>query len=64
MGVCEGQTNLRKGGFRRLVRPRSGRDLAQHHQCRGDANAGSCDLRTCPPYAQQGADDGGGGGRQ
>jgi mannose-6-phosphate isomerase-like protein (cupin superfamily) len=40
---------------------RSGRNLAQHHQYRRDANASLCNLCACPPHTRQGAGDGGGG---
>jgi len=61
MGPAKDKLTFEKEVFKRLVCPRSGGDLAQHHQYRRDANAGLCDLRARPSHTRQGAGDGGGG---
>src|SRR5664279_5198255 len=60
MGAAKDKLTFEKE-VSRLVRARSGGDVAQHHQYRRDANAGLCYLRARPSHARQGAGDGGGG---
>ena len=62
MGAAKDKLTL-AGHNRRLVRPGSGGDLAQHHQYWDDANAGLCDLRARPSRTRQGTGDGERGGR-
>ena len=49
MGAAKDKLTFEKGSFKWMARTRSGGDLAQHHQHRGDTNAGLCDLRARTP---------------
>ena len=54
MGPTRENLDFDQRGVRRMVHPGAGRYLAQRHQHRKRADAGVCDLCTCPPQARQG----------